>query len=99
MNGQNLTIFCIHIIIDKINIGILKRFFFGKFATKLWPLIEVRIWFMLNALRFSKQNFTKFCIRIIIDKFNVGIVKRYLLQRRMCTKPVFDPPPPPPSEA
>ena len=28
MNGQNSTKFCIHIIIDKIFIGILKRHFF-----------------------------------------------------------------------
>ena len=39
MNGQNLTKFCIHFIIDKIYIGIVNRHFFGKFATELRPLI------------------------------------------------------------
>ena len=31
MNGQNLTKFCIHIIIDKINVGIVKRHFLQIF--------------------------------------------------------------------
>ena len=30
MNGQNSTKFCIHIIIDKIFVGILKRHFFAN---------------------------------------------------------------------
>ena len=53
---------------------------FGKFATELRPLIDVRIWFLLNILKTNKQNKTKFCIRIIIDKINVGIVNRCFLQ-------------------
>ena len=47
---------------------------FGKFATELRPLIDVRIWFLLNILRKKSQNETKFCIHIIIDKILVGIV-------------------------
>ena len=47
---------------------------FGKFATELWPLIDVRIEFLLNILKTNKQIETKLCIHIIIDKIYVGIV-------------------------
>ena len=77
MNGQNLTTFCIHIIIDKIYIGIVNRHFFCKFATELRPLIDVRIQFLFNILRMNGQNLTKFCMHIIIDKIYVGIVNRH----------------------
>ena len=45
------TKFCIHIIIDKIYVVICKSLFFYKFATELRPLIDVRIWSLLNILR------------------------------------------------
>ena len=45
------TKFCIHIIIDKIYVVICKSLFFPKFVTELRPLIDVRIWFLLNFLR------------------------------------------------
>ena len=64
MNGQNLTTFCVHIIIDKIYIGIVNRHFFCKFATELRPLIDVRIQFLFNILRMNGQNLTKYCIHI-----------------------------------
>ena len=41
---------------------------------ELWPLIHVRIWFLLNILRTNGQVETKFCIHIIIDKIYVGNV-------------------------
>ena len=66
------TKFCIHIIIDKIYIVICKSLFFCKFATELRPLIDVRIWFLLNFLRPNRQIETKFCIDI--DKIYVSIV-------------------------
>ena len=47
---------------------------FGKFAIELRPLIDVRIWFLLNILRTNRQIETKFCINIIIDKINISIV-------------------------
>ena len=53
---QNLTKFCIHIIIDKIYISIVKLLFFGKCLTELRPLIDVRNWFLLNILRMDGQN-------------------------------------------
>ena len=54
---------------------ILRRFRLGllpvifcKFVIELWPLIGVRIYFPFNILRKNRQNFTKFCICIDIDK-------------------------------
>ena len=45
------TKFCIHIIIDKIYFGIVNCCFFCKLARELRPLIDVKIWFLLNILR------------------------------------------------
>ena len=64
-NSPIKTKFCIHIIIDKIYVGIVNHFF-RKFAKELRPLIDVRNWFLLNILRTNLQNKTKFCIHIII---------------------------------
>ena len=53
---------------------------FGKFATELLPLIDVRIEFLFNI---SKTNWlikTKFCKHIIIDKIYVGIVNHCFSQ-------------------
>ena len=47
---------------------------FGKFATELRPLIDVRIEFLLNILKTSRLIKTKFCIHIIIDNIYFGIV-------------------------
>ena len=55
----------------------------GKFATELRPLIDVRIWFLLNILKTNrpiKKKKTKFCIHIIIDKIYVGIVNHCFSQ-------------------
>ena len=75
MNGQNLTKFCIHIFIDKIYFGIVKRYF----SQICRPLIEVRNWFLLNILRINGHNLTYFCIHIL-DKIYVGIVKHHFSQ-------------------
>ena len=48
---------------------------FGKFATELRPLIDVRINFLLNILKKNRPIKTKFCIHFIIDKINVAICK------------------------
>ena len=53
---------------------------FGKFATELRPLIDVRIWFLLNILKTNRPIKTKFCIHIIIDKIYVGIVNNCFSQ-------------------
>ena len=53
---------------------------FGKFATELRPLIDVRIWFLLNILKTISPIKTKFCIYIIIDKIYVGIVNHCFSQ-------------------
>ena len=46
---------------------------FGKFATELLALIDVRIEFLLNILKTNRPIKTKFCIHII-DKIYFGIV-------------------------
>ena len=52
----------------------------SKFAAELWPLIDVRILFLLNILKTYRQIKTKFCIHIIIDKIDVGIVNHCFSQ-------------------
>ena len=41
---------------------------FGKFATDLLPLIDVRIEFLFNILKTNRPIKTKFCKHIIIDR-------------------------------
>ena len=41
---------------------------FGKFATELLPLIDVRIEFLLSILKTNGLMKTKFCIHIVIDR-------------------------------
>ena len=53
---------------------------FSKFATELWPLIDVRIKFLLNILKTYRPIKIKFCIHIIIDKIDVGIVNHCFSQ-------------------
>ena len=47
---------------------------FGKFATELRPLIDVRIEFLLSISKTNRPIKTKFCINIINDKGHVFIV-------------------------
>ena len=49
---------------------------FGKFATELRPLIDVRIKFLLNILKTYGPIKNKVCKHIIIDKICFGIVNR-----------------------
>ena len=53
---------------------------FGKFATELLPLMDVRIEFLFNILKMNRPIKTKFCKHIIIDKIFIGIVNRCFLQ-------------------
>ena len=53
---------------------------FGKFATELRPLIDVRIKFLLNISKTNRQIKTKFCMHIIIDKIYVGKVNHCFSQ-------------------
>ena len=53
---------------------------FGKFATELLPLIDVRIKFLLNILKMNRPIKTKFCIHIIVDKIYFGIVNHCFWQ-------------------
>ena len=53
---------------------------FGKFATELLPLIDVRIEFLFNIYKRNRPINTKFCKHIIIDKIYFGIVNRCFSQ-------------------
>ena len=53
---------------------------FGKFASELRPLIDVRILFLLNILKTNRPIKTKFCIHIIIVKIYVFIVNHCFSQ-------------------
>ena len=53
---------------------------FGKFATELLHLIDVRIKFLFNILKTNRPIKTKFCKNIIIDKIYFGIVNRCFSQ-------------------
>ena len=66
--------FCIHIIIDKnysMYFGIVKCQFSLICNRVKQHFIYVRIWFLINILRTKRQNDTKLCIHIIIDKIYV----------------------------
>ena len=52
---------------------------FGKFATELLPLIDVRIEFLFNIFKTNRLIKTKFC-KHIIDKIYFGIVNRCFSQ-------------------
>ena len=53
---------------------------FGKFATELLPLIDVRIEFLLNILKTNRPIKTKLCLHTIIDIIYFGIVNRCFSQ-------------------
>ena len=53
---------------------------FGQFETESWPLIDVRIEFLLNIMKTNRLIKTKFCIHIIIDNIYIGIVNSCLWQ-------------------
>ena len=65
---------------------------FGKFATELRPLIDVRIKFLLNILKTNRPIKTEFCsIHIIIDKIYVVICKSlFFLQIATELLPLLD---------
>ena len=76
MNGQSLTKFCIHISIDKIYIGIVKRHF-SQICNRVTALDRLQNLFLLNILRMNGRNLIKFYMHIIIDKNYVSIVKHH----------------------
>ena len=63
---------------------------FGKFATELRPLIDVRIEFSLNILKTNRAIKTKFCIHIIIDKTYVGYVNHLFRKFATELQPLID---------
>ena len=62
---------------------------FGKFATELLPLIDVRIEFLFNILKTNRPIKTKFCKHIIIDKIYFGIINRYFCKLATELRPLI----------
>ena len=63
---------------------------FGKFATDLRPLIDVRIKFLLNILKTNRPIKTKFCKHIIIDKIYFCIVNHFFCKLARELRPLID---------
>ena len=63
---------------------------FGKFATELQPLIDVRIEFLFNILKTNRPIKTKFCIHIIINKIYFGIVNHFFRKLATELRPFID---------
>ena len=61
--------------IDANELRIVKKLFRIIQSKISQNMMYVRIWFLLNILRINKQNSTKFCRHIVIDKIYVGILK------------------------
>ena len=53
---------------------------FGKFATELLPLIDVKIEFLFNIFKTNRPIKTKFCKHILIDKIYFCFVNRCFSQ-------------------
>ena len=66
--------FAYALILTRSRLGLFRVNFFHKFITELWPLIDVRISFLLNVLRTNWWNLTKFWIYIDTDTIWIGIV-------------------------
>ena len=81
MDGQNLTKFCIHFIIDMIYVCFFNCHFL-QICNWVTALDWFQKYFLLKILRMDGQNLTKFCIHIIIDKICVGKVKSHF--SRIC---------------
>ena len=66
MNGQKITKFCIHIIIDKIYVGIVKRHF-----SQIWNRVTARNWYQkLVFAQYLDNEWTEsnqICLYITID--------------------------------
>ena len=74
MDGQNLTKFCIHIIIDKIYIAIVKHHF-SKICNRVTALDRSQKLVFAQYLENGWTEFDQICIHFIIDKIYVCIVK------------------------
>ena len=79
MNVQHLTRFCIHLIIDKIYVGIVSHNF-SQICKRVTALDLLQNSVFVQILKMNGQNLTKFCIHIIIDKIYVGVVNHHFLQ-------------------
>ena len=66
--------FCIHIIIDKIYVGIVNHCFLANLQQSYSPCLTSEFGFFFNILRTNKEIKTRFCIHIIIDMICVVVV-------------------------
>ena len=80
MDRQNEAKFRIHIIIVKVYIGIVMHHF-SQICNKSHGLdLRQNLVFAQYLENELRQNETKFCMHIIIDKIYIGIVNRRFLQ-------------------
>ena len=74
-SGWILIKFCI--CIDKYKIHVFSNIhYFRQFLTELWPLIDVRILFMLIILWINLWISIKFCICIDIDMMQIWMIEQ-----------------------
>ena len=83
MNGQNLTKFCIHIIIDKIYVGIVSRHF-SQICNRITAFDLLQNSVFVQYLENEWTEFNQICIHIIIDEIYVGVVNRYFIFLQIC---------------
>ena len=58
----------VYALINTRSMFFLMHIIFGQFLTGLWPLINIRILFMLNILGINLWLSIRFCICVDIDK-------------------------------
>ena len=63
---------------------------FGKFATELLPLIDLRIELLFNISKTNRPIKTKFCKHIIIGKIYFGIVNHCFRKSATELRPLID---------
>ena len=73
MNGQNLAKFCIHMIIDKVYVGIVNCNF-SQICNRVTALDWRKNSVFVQYLENEWIELTKFCVHIIIDKICIDIV-------------------------
>ena len=79
MNGQNLTKFGVHSIIDKIYVGIVNHCF-SQICNRVTALDSCQNLFFTQYLENELTELNKFCIHMVIDNIYVGIVNRCFSQ-------------------
>ena len=63
---------------------------FCKFVTELWPLIDVRILFLLNIFRKNGQNLTNFLYTLILTRSRLGFLTVIFRKFEAELRPLID---------